>query len=123
MSPGAVAVTRMSWCPCELPTCLCECTTQTAAWGPPPPLLPSPKGLARAGMTGARRPDPLGVVGLPPGPGKAPGVTLTITNPLETEGVASATQATVPESENSLLLLIGQRSPLTPSQPQWTIIY
>ena len=107
MSPGAVAVTRMSWCPYELPTCLCRCSTQTAAWGPLSSLLPFPKGLAWAGMTEARRQDPPGGTGLPQFPGRPWEAPLAVIDLMETEGVASALHATVPKSENSLLLLTG----------------
>lgn len=37
MSPGAVAVTRTSWCQCELPTHLCANVPLSRRQGPPNP--------------------------------------------------------------------------------------
>lgn len=69
----------------------------SAAWGPPSSHSPSPKSLAQAGMTGARRWDPLG--GTAPSSWRPP---LTILDLLRTKGVASTTHSNVPSQKTPL---------------------
>lgn len=64
MSPGAVAVTRTSWCQCELPTHLCANVPLSCRQGSPNPHSHHPPRAwpewGGGGMVEAGRRDPPG---------------------------------------------------------------